>query len=227
VSGSKATSALHSATVARGGANRPTPRPAFTVPDRTAAGPAYLLGQVTQTIRTSAGVVQPVTQLGNETWLPIVRRNGRIGTALVATPSGQREAKVDLAQLVLRWTASRVDIDLSDLQLSVLRGNRVLGRFKVAAGGPGTPTPSGTFFVTDRVIFPPSSPYGDFALGLSVNQKQPTPGWTGGDQVAIHGTSHPETIGTYASLGCVRVGADALKVLFRAMPLGAPVTIHA
>jgi hypothetical protein len=207
--------------------NRPAARTAFTVPARTRSGPAYLLGRVTHTIRTGAGVVRPATPLGNETWLPIVRYNGRIGTALVVTPSGQRKTRIDLAQLTLRWTAASVDIDLSRLELSVLRGDRVVGRFKVAAGGPATPTPSGTFFVTDRVIFPASSPYGEFALGLSVNQKQPTPGWAGGDQVAIHGTSHPETIGTYASLGCVRVSEAALKVLYRAMPLGAPVTIHA
>jgi hypothetical protein len=212
---------------AAGVTNRPTPRTAFTIPVRTSAGTAYLVGRVTRTIRTSVGLVRPVTPLGNETWLPIVKYKGRFGTALVVTPSGQREAKVDLAQLSLRWTAARVDVDLSQLRLSVLRGDRVLARFKVAAGGPGTPTPSGRFFVTDRVTFPTGSPYGEFALGLSVDQAQPTPGWTGGDQVAIHGTSNPETIGTYASLGCVRVSAEALKLLFSAMPLGAPVTIHA
>jgi lipoprotein-anchoring transpeptidase ErfK/SrfK len=202
-------------------------RVVFTVPKPSFPGPAYLVARVTKAIRTSAGMVRPTTPLGNETWLPIVKRSGRIGTALVATPTGQRRVKVDLSRLELRWTAARVEIDLSKLRLSVLRGGRLVGSFRVAAGAPGTPTPSGRFFVTDRVVFPASSPYGTFALGLSANQKNPTPGWSGGDQVAIHGTNHPESIGTYASLGCVRVPEAALKVLYRAMPLGAPVIIHA
>lgn len=197
------------------------------MPEKTTNGPAYLLGQVTKTMRTSAGVVRPMTELGNETWLPIIRRKGRLGTALVVTPSGQREAKVDLTQLILRWTEARVDVDLSKLQLKVLMGDRVIKRFRVAAGGAGTPTPVGRFFVTDRVIFPAGSPYGEFALGLSVNQSKTIPGWEGGSQVAIHGTDKPASIGTYASLGCVRVPDAALKVLYRSMPLGAPVTIHA
>jgi len=206
--------------------NRPTQKAAFRVPERRSDGPAYLLGQVTKTIRTSIGLVHPVTPLGNETWLPILRHEGRWGTALVATEGGQRKARVDLSELRLGWTTSRVVVDLSRLQLSVFRGARVVGRFKVAAGAPSTPTPSGRFFVTDRVIFPAGSPYGEFALGLSVNQKSATPGWTGGDQVAIHGTNNPESIGSYASLGCVRVPKAALDVLFRAVPLGAPVEIR-
>ena len=103
----------------------------------------------------------------------------------------------------------------------------MLGRFAIAAGGPSTPTPTGRFSVTDRVVFPQGSTYGTFALGLSAHQPNLIPGWTGGDQIAIHGTSHPQTIGTYASLGCIRVSETALRVLRRTVPLGAPVTIRA
>ena len=117
--------------------------------------------------------------------------------------------------------------NLSRLRLSVLRGHRLLGSFPVAAGMASTPTPTGRFSVTDRITFPPGSTYGRFALGLSVHQSQLLRAWHGGSQIAIHGTAEPSSIGQYASLGCIRVPAAALRVLERTVPLGGPVTIHA
>jgi lipoprotein-anchoring transpeptidase ErfK/SrfK len=51
-------------------------------------------------------------------------------------------------------------------------------------------------------------------------------GWSGGDQLAIHGTNDPGSIGTPASAGCLRVSAPALWVLKRALRPGTPVVIH-
>ena len=182
---------------------------------------------MTVPIRTSAGWVRPVTPLGSDTWLLILHHHGRHGVALIPTSGAPKTARIDLAELDLRWTRVRVDVDLSRLRLSVLRGHRLLGSFPVAAGMASTPTPTGRFSVTDRVTFPPGSTYGRFALGLSVHQSQLLRGWHGGSQIAIHGTSRPGSIGRYASLGCIRVPRPALRLLERVVPLGAPVTIHA
>jgi hypothetical protein len=200
--------------------------PAWSLPAGRTPG-AFLIGRVTGPLRTSAGVVLPRTPLGNRTWLLIISHSGRHGVALVPTSGDPQPARVDLARLQLRWTAVHLDIDLSRLRLSVRRGSSLLASYPIAAGMPETPTPTGLFSVTDRVRFPADSPYGSFALGLSAHQMHPLSGWSGGDQVAIHGTAHPGTIGSYASLGCVRVPAAALRLLRRSVPLGAPVTIHA
>jgi L,D-transpeptidase catalytic domain len=202
----------------------PQARPWSLPADRPSG--AVLLGRVTSPLRTAAGVVMPTTALGNHTWLLILSHHGRHGVALVPTSGDPVPAAVDLARLRLRWTSVRVDVDLSRLRLFVHRGSRLLGEFPVAAGMAETPTPTGRFSVTDRLVFPDGGTYGTFALGLSAHQTHLLPGWSGGDQVAIHGTPHSGSIGSYASLGCIRVTEAALRVLRRAVPLGAPVTIR-
>lgn len=216
------------ATSAPAAASSPAPATApagFTVP-APPPGPRWLVGMVTQPLITSAGAVSPQTRLGGHSWLLIVRHHGRYGMALVPTAGAPRLARVDLAKLQLRWTRVRVDVDLSHLRLSVLRGHRSLGEFPIAAGMPATPTPTGLFSVTDRIAFGQPGTYGSFALGLSAHQSHLEAGWTGGDQIGIHGTENPSSIGTYASLGCIRVSESALRILRRAVPLGAPVTVH-
>jgi lipoprotein-anchoring transpeptidase ErfK/SrfK len=166
------------------------------------------------------------TPLGSQTVLLIVRHHGHTGWALVPGSARPREERVDLRDLVLRWTRVAIRIDLADLTMTLRDGTRVLASWPVAAGRPQSPTPTGTFSVTDRVVFTQGGPYGDFALGLSARQTVGLPaGWAGGNQIAIHGTDHPSSIGSYASLGCIRVGEPALAVLRRTVPLGAPVTI--
>jgi hypothetical protein len=194
---------------------------------RPPAGPHHLIGRVDQTISTTAGKVHPWTALGSQTWLLIVRHRGHTGWALVPGDPRSHLARVDLRRLELRWTSVEVDVDVSSLTMSVKDGRRTLGTFPVAAGQPTSPTPRGRFSVTDRVTFQSGGPYGDFALGLSAHQTAGLPdGWTGGDQVAIHGTDNPSSIGAYASLGCVRVGSAALQLLRKTVPLGAPVVVH-
>ena len=190
-------------------------------------GPRFLLGMVTRPLVTAAGDVSPTTPLGGHTWLLILRHRGNLGVALVPTASGPRRARVALSALRLRWTRVRVEVDLSTLRLLVLRGRQELGEFPIAAGMPATPTPTGLFSVTDRVTFPFQGTYGSFALGLSARQSHLLSGWQGGDQVAIHGTENPDSIGHHASLGCIRVSEAALRLLRRVVPLGAPVLIRA
>jgi lipoprotein-anchoring transpeptidase ErfK/SrfK len=205
-------------------AKAPSP-PVWSPPAPPRAG-EYLIGRVSGPLRTSAGMVMPHTPLGNDTWLPILRYAGTHGTAMIPTGAQPARARVDLRRIQLRWTPIHIDVDLDALRLRVLSGDHVLGAFRIAAGMPQTPTPTGHFFVTDRVRFPAWSTYGTFALGLSAHQDHVLPGWPGGDQIAIHGTEHPQSIGTYASLGCIRVPRRALGLLRRVVPLGAPVTIR-
>jgi hypothetical protein len=199
--------------------------PPPTIPHPPPA-PRYLVGMVMQPLVTAAGAVSPTTPLGGHTWLLILHHHGNLGVALVPTATGPRPARVWLAALELRWTRVRVDVDLTRLRLVVLRGRRALGEFPIAAGMPSTPTPTGLFSVTDRVSFAERGTYGSFALGLSARQRHLLSGWQGRDQIAIHGTENPDSIGNRASLGCIRVSEAALRLLRRTVPLGAPVYVH-
>jgi lipoprotein-anchoring transpeptidase ErfK/SrfK len=199
---------------------------ALVIP-RPPHAPRYLIGMVTHPLVTAVGDVSPTTPLGGPTWLLIPHHRGNLGVALVPTAAGPRPARVPLDALKLRWTRVRIDVDLSTLRLVVLRGRQSLGEFPIAAGMPTTPTPTGLFSVTDRVSFAQPGTYGSFALGLSARQRHLLSGWQGGDQVAIHGTENADSIGSRASLGCIRVSEAALRLLRRVVPLGAPVLVHA
>jgi lipoprotein-anchoring transpeptidase ErfK/SrfK len=103
----------------------------------------------------------------------------------------------------------------------------VVASFAAAVGAADSPTPIGRFSVTDPIATGDASgPYGWYAFGLSGHQPHLPPGWTGGDQLAIHGTNDPASLGTAASAGCLRVSAGALYVLKRALEPGTPVIIH-
>jgi lipoprotein-anchoring transpeptidase ErfK/SrfK len=112
--------------------------------------------------------------------------------------------------------------------VSLMRGRRPIARFPAAIGAPQSPTPRGRFDVTDLVVTgDPSGPFGWFAIGLSGHQPRLPAGWLGGDQLAIHGTNDPRSIGTAASAGCLRISAHALAVLRTHVRLGTPVVITA
>jgi len=118
-----------------------------------------------------------------------------------------------------------VRADLSEHRLEVLRDGRVLLRARAATGAPSSPTPPGRYFVTDRVAMPGGGAFGTFAFGLSGIQTDLPAGWTGGDQLAIHGTDDPSSIGTSASAGCLRVSERVLARLRRLLRPGTPVVI--
>jgi lipoprotein-anchoring transpeptidase ErfK/SrfK len=124
-------------------------------------------------------------------------------------------------------TAYWVRADLSARTVTLMKGRRPRIVFRAAIGAPSTPTPTGHFFVTDRVATgDPYGPFGWFAFGLSGHQPNLPAGWSGGDQLAIHGTNAPSSIGTAASAGCLRVSAAALSTLRGYLRLGTPVVIR-
>jgi hypothetical protein len=198
------------------------PAPGWRPPARP-AGARYLLARLLRPLRTAAGSVAPRTDFGSPTWLLVVSRHGPHARGLVPFAGG-RTAPLDLRHVPLRWTGMRVAVDVAALRLAIYDGGRLLARFTVGAGSPTTPTPRGRFTVTDHVRFPADSPYGALALGISVRQHDLPASWSGGDQVAIHGTNAPWSIGQRVSLGCIRVPDWALRLL-RRVPLGAPVVV--
>ena len=119
----------------------------------------------------------------------------------------------------------RVEVDLSSHLVTVRRFGRVLFR---APGRPApSPTPVGEYFVTDRVAFPAGSPSASFAFGISGIQPRLPAGWSGGNQLAIHGTNNPWSIGRSASAGCIRVSEATLDRLLPLLAYGTPVIVRA
>ena len=160
-------------------------------------------------------------------WVEEVSPDGRWGLVELPYAWPRRHGWIRLGGLDRRRTQIRVDIDLSEHRLTVRKRGRVLFRAAGATGSPSSPTPVGEYFVTDRVPFSAGSSYGSFAFGISGIQPNLPPGWTGGNQLAIHGTNEPWTIGRSASAGCIRVSEATLARLRPLLAYGTPVVIHA
>jgi lipoprotein-anchoring transpeptidase ErfK/SrfK len=175
------------------------------------------------------GGVLPRTEFGSDTILPVVRQRGPwLGVISAELPNGRIgwiSTNTALVPYRTRWS---VVASLSRREIVVRRSGRVVERFRVAIGSPSTPTPTGRFAVTDKLLTEdPRSVYGCCILALSAHQPLTPQGWGGGDRVAIHATNLPETIGTAASLGCLRGPADEIRRLVHTVPLGTVVTILA
>ena len=168
------------------------------------------------------------TEFGSPQTLGVVRHRGRwlrvISTKL---PNG-RAGWVRARAVRLTTTPKSLTLDLSRHLLILKRGDQVVRRMTVGIGRPGSPTPTGRFAVTDKLVGSNYGPYyGCCILALSAHQPNLPAGWTGGDRIAIHGTNAPSTIGTASSAGCPHARDADLRVLMRRVPLGTPVFIHA
>jgi lipoprotein-anchoring transpeptidase ErfK/SrfK len=127
----------------------------------------------------------------------------------------------------LTWSPWQVRASLGRREVEVLERGRVVRRFPVAIGRPATPTPTGTFAVTDKLwIGGGPSAYGCCAIALTGHQPHIEPGWRGGDRLAIHGTDSPGTIGAAASFGCLRASDADARWLVRRLYLGTIVEIR-
>ena len=96
-------------------------------------------------------------------------------------------------------TVCAIHVDVEQKMLTLFCGSEIAARYPIATGARDTPTPLGVFRINRRF----SGEMGGFGtcfLGLNVP-------W--GDY-GIHGTNRPESIGTNASHGCIRMRvADA------------------
>ena len=121
----------------------------------------------------------------------------------------------------------RLEVDLSARTLTLVERGVVYRRDAVAIGSPETPTPTGDFYVTDKLPGPRfGSYYGCCILALSGRQPNLPKGWSGGDRLAIHGTPVSD-FGQAVTNGCLHLPDEVLQLLTKDVPLGTPVRIHA
>jgi lipoprotein-anchoring transpeptidase ErfK/SrfK len=158
-------------------------------------------------------------------WVEETNRKGTWGRVELPYRWPRRDGWIPLAGLQRETTWVSVKVDVSDHRVTVWKMGRVLLRTAGPTGAASSPTPPGEYFVTDRVPFSPGSALGSFAFGISGIQPSLPAGWSGGDQLAIHGTNAPWSIGTSASAGCVRVSEATLDRLKPLLRLGTPVVI--
>ena len=159
-------------------------------------------------------------------WVEETSKDARWGRVEIPYVWPRREGWIPIGRLHRARTHVEVHVDLSDHRLSVWKFGRRQFGLRAATGAPVSPTPPGGYFVTDRVPFPGGGSLGTFAFGISGIQPKLPPGWSGGNQLAIHGTNDASSIGTSASAGCLRVSERGLDRLLPLLRLGTPIIIE-
>jgi lipoprotein-anchoring transpeptidase ErfK/SrfK len=123
--------------------------------------------------------------------------------------------------------AVRIVVDVSERRLTLFRDGTPELVATVAVGSPATPTPTGRFYVNQRLVPTDTrGPFGPGAVGISAFSTVLT-GWAQGGPVAIHGTNEPWSIGHAVSNGCIRLPNATLQRVFREAVAGTPVIITA
>jgi lipoprotein-anchoring transpeptidase ErfK/SrfK len=135
-------------------------------------------------------------------------------------------AWVPAGQVDVETVHTRIVVDLSQKRVTLYRNGRRVLSSTAAIGSPATPTPTGSFYVNQRLIpTDPGGPYGPGAVGISAFSNVLT-GWTQGGPIAIHGTNEPWSIGKAVSNGCIRLPNPVLRKVFAQAYSGTPVLIR-
>jgi hypothetical protein len=168
------------------------------------------------------------TEFGSQRTFWIERVQGEwLGVPAAELPNGELGwIHDDRDRLELLETQYSVTADVSERRLELRFGKQVLEDFSVTVGAPGSPTPPGSYSITDGLAGEGVGPYyGCCILALNGHQPNLPADWLGGDRIAIHGT--PGETGLAASAGCLRASDVDMVSLFARLPLGAPVFIRA
>ncbi len=155
-------------------------------------------------------VIAGRTRGANELWVPVLA-DGATGWVL-RDGLGGYEA-VD----------TRLVVDTGAFTATLLRANRPVFRATIGVGTVAAPTPTGSFYVRNRLTRYRSAFYGPVAFGTSARSRLTD--WPAGGFVGIHGTDRPELLPGRVSHGCIRMRNADIRALARLMPVGTPVEI--
>lgn len=118
--------------------------------------------------------------------------------------------------------------DVPSNTLTLYNGGRFLAQWPVRTGRvPGT-TPEGEFRILNKKTGPTWRPGNGFVYEPGDPNNELGTRWMAfeGDLLGIHGTLHPETVGHYASNGCIGMRTPDVEELFDLVTVGTPLRIQ-
>ncbi len=150
-----------------------------------------------------------------QTWIEI---------ELPGRPNGQTGWVTSGALEALHTVEGYLLVDRATLTATLFRNGRAIFSAPIGVGKASTITPSGNFYVMEKLITVNAPVYGPYALGTSAYA--PTlDEWPGGGVVGIHGTDEPQLIPGRPSHGCVRMRNADITRLWHLIALGTPIDI--
>ena len=117
-----------------------------------------------------------------------------------------------------------IEVNLPSRTLSLYKEGILLKEYPVCVGKLSTPTPQGEYRVIYKTVNPywinkdvvvapgPRNPLGVRWIGITKS-------------LGIHGNNKPESIGTYASAGCIRMYNRDVEEVYTIVPVNTPVAI--
>jgi len=141
-----------------------------------------------------------------------------------ARPNGRRGWVPRASLGSLRVVRSYLLVDQSALTATLYREGHAIFSARVGVGKPSTVTPSGEFYVLEKLRAVGSPIYGPYAIGTSAYAPTLSE-WPGGGVVGIHGTNEPQLIPGRPSHGCIRMRDEDVARLWSLIGLGTPIQI--
>jgi hypothetical protein len=120
---------------------------------------------------------------------------------------------------------TRLVVNRRRLRVTLFDRGRRRFRAPVGMGAPGTPTPSGRFWIREKFRVSGSSVYGSHAMGTAAYSDTLTD-WPGGGVIGMHGTNAPGLIPGRPSHGCIRLRNGDIERLYALTPIGTPLLIR-
>jgi lipoprotein-anchoring transpeptidase ErfK/SrfK len=125
------------------------------------------------------------------------------------------------------WIRYKLKVDLSSRMTTVYRDGKVLRHFHVVVGTPSTPTPTGNWYVVDRMHLYNAWSQGRWALATSAFSRVLKEFDGGQGQIALHARGTlGAPVGTAASHGCVRFNNGDIAWMAAHIPNGTTIQIQ-
>lgn len=119
-------------------------------------------------------------------------------------------------------------VDISANTMTLNNFGQFFKLYRVRTGREAGSTPTGEFRVLNKKTDPTWRPGNGYTYGPGDPNNELGTRWMAfeGDILGIHGTLHPETVGHYASNGCVGMTTADVEELFDLITVGTPLVIE-
>lgn len=151
----------------------------------------------------------------------------KTGTVTVSKENPPAKAAIEPAP-VTTATKEKISINLASRLLTLYRGNVRERSYPVGVGKYSTPTPVGYYTVENKEINPTWIDPDDTDVSIPAGGANPLGyRWIGfSGNYGIHGTNRPDTVGHYASNGCVRMRECDVEDLYERVRVGTDVEVY-
>lgn len=169
----------------------------------------------------------PPTQLGGDTWLPVIgQRSGWLRVLLPTRPNGATAwLHHSTRHLRVAHSPHRIHVDRDRRRLTLYRHGQPARHWRVGVGKPEAPTPGGRTFLL-AALRDHQSTFSPIVLPLGAHSDTHQSYGGGPGTVGIHTWPTSDVYGRASSDGCIRVPRDALTVISTTVPIGTPVLIR-